>query len=337
MSQIFTPIKNLFRFHKLKILGVLAFALLFTILIFPYDDLADVATTKISQMTNNNVYLQFDTLELGFFPPGVSMDNVAIETPTLPSIKASHLAVSPWLAGMLLGKQGAAVDAQSLFGGAVAADYRDGEKVKSGERAKNIAVDAKGLKLPALSTFLRDSGLLTLLLQGTADLSTQLMIDPSFETQPNGEVGLKVDNLTLPSQTLQVTMAPGSPPMPLPVPELKLGVTKLNAKMQDGSLQIADLAFGNDSTLSGRVSGQMAVSFHKTNIGVQPTVGTYDLKVNLKLPKEFVAANEKAGLSLAFAMLPPAARKDTAKGTELAFRIQPPGPGQGVPQITSLQ
>ncbi len=337
MSQIFTPLKNLIRFHKLKMFVVLIFALLFTLVFFPYDDLADVATAKLSQITNNSVYVQFDSLELGFAPPGLAMDKVAVETATLPSVKVDRLLVSPWLSGLIVGKQGASVDAQGLFGGAVAADYRDGDKVKSGERAKNIAIDAKGLKLPAVSTFLRDGGLATLVLQGVLDLSTQMQIDPLFDTQPNGDVTLKIDNLTLPSQTLQVTMAPGSPSMPLPMPELKLGLTKLSAKMQDGMMQIADLSFGSDSTLAGKVSGQLGVSFKRSNAGVQPFVGTYDLKVTLKLPKDFVQANEKAGLSLAFAMLPPAARKDTAKGTELAFRIQPPAPGQGVPLITSLQ
>ena len=132
-------------------------------------------------------------------------------------------------------------------------------------------------------------------------------------------------------------MAPGSPAMPLPVPELKLGATVLKAKITDGLIQISDLSFGNDSTLAGKVAGQLTVNFRRSREGIQPVVGNYDLKVNLRLPKEFVAANEKAGLSLAFAMLPPTARKDTAKGTELAFRIQPPTPGQGVPNITAIQ
>lgn len=337
MSKLFSPLRSLFRFHKLKMLGVIGFAVLFAFLFFPYDDLADVATSKISQITNNQVYLQFDSLDLGFIPVSLGMENVSVETPTLPTVKAGHLSVAPWLSGLIIGKQGAAIDAQNLFGGAVAADVRDGEKLKSGERSKSIAIDAKGLKLPALSTFLREGGLASFLLQGTLDLSTQLQIDPLFDAQPSGDVGMKIDGFTLPSQTLQIAMAPGSPPMPLPVPEMKLGVTKLNAKMQDGVLQIADFTFGNDSTLAGRVSGQLGVTFRRSSAGVQPVVGTYDLRVNLKLPKDFVAANEKAGLSLAFAMLPPAARRDSPKGTELTFRIQPPAPGQGVPQITAIQ
>jgi type II secretion system protein N len=337
VSTIFSPITALFKFHKLKIIIVLGFAVFFAILIFPYDDLSDLATAKVSQLTNNSVYLQFDTLDLGVLPPGVAMGNVSLETTTLPAIKAGRLSLSPWLSGLIVGKQGGSADVKNLFGGVVAADFHEGEKGKSGTRANNIDVDAKGIKLPELAKFLAEGNIASLLLQGVLDLSTQLQIDPAFDTQPSGDVGLKIENFSLPGQTLRITMAPGSAPMPLALPEVKLGPTKMTAKMENGSLQIQDFSFGNDSTLAGKVTGNLGVTFRRSPAGVQPIVGSYDLRVNLKLPKAFVQANEKAGLSLAFALLPPAARKETAKGTELAFRVQPPAPGQGIPQITAIQ
>jgi hypothetical protein len=193
------------------------------------------------------------------------------------------------------------------------------------------------VKLPEVSKFLNEGNFAQFLLQGTLGGNTQLAIDPLFDVQPNGDVNLKIESFTLPGQTLKIAMAPGAQPMPLPIPEVKLGNTNLKAKMSDGALKIEDLSFGNDQTLAGKVSGQVGVTFRRSNAGVQPVVGTYDLRINLRLPKAFVAANERAGLSLAFAMLPQTARKDTAKGTELAFRIQPPLPGQGIPQITALQ
>ncbi len=337
MNKIFYPITSLFKFHKLKVLGVIAFALLFAVLIFPYDDLADLATTKVSQITNNQVYLQFDTLDLSLVPPGVAMGSVSVETPTLPGIKAEHLEISPWLSGLILGKQGGSVDATGLFGGAIAADLHEGDKGKGGERVKNIGVTLAGVKLPQLAKFLNEGNFAQLLLQGTLGGNTQLAVDPLFDVQPNGDVNLKIESFALPGQTLRVAMSPGAAPMPLALPEVKLGNTNLKAKMSDGSLKIEDLSFGNDQTLAGKITGQLGVTFRRSNAGVQPVVGAYDLRVNLRLPKAFVAANEKAGLSLAFAMLPQAARKDSAKGTELAFRIQPPLPGQGFPQITALQ
>ena len=180
MSKIFTSIRNLFRFHKLKMLGVVLFALLFTFFLFPYEDLADLATAKVSQITNNQVYLQSDTLDLGFIPISVSMDKVLVETPTLPAVKADYLSVSPWISGLIIGKQGASIDAKKLFGGAVAIDFHEGDKLKSGERMKNLGVDATGLKLPEVSSFLRDGGLASFLLQGTLGLKTQMQIDPNF-------------------------------------------------------------------------------------------------------------------------------------------------------------
>lgn len=337
MGKIFSPITSLFRFHKLKLVGVLALAILFALLIFPYDDLTDLATAKISQITNNSVYVEFSSLDLGLLPPAVDMGDVAVETATLPAIKASRISVVPWISGLILGKQGAAVDASGLFGGAIATDVREGDKTKSGERIKTIAVDASSLKLGEVSKFLSQGNLSSLLLQGTMSLDTQMVVDPSFEAQPSGDVGIKIDGFTLPGQTLRITMSPGSAPMPLSLPEVKMGNTALKAKMGEGTLQITDLSFGNDQTLAGKVTGQLGLTFRRSPAGVQPIVGTYDLRINIRMPKAFVQANERAGLSLAFAMLPPTARKETAKGTELAFRLQPPLPSQGVPQITAIQ
>ncbi len=336
MSKILTPIRNLFRYHKLKMVTVVLFALAFTLLIFPYDDLADLATAKISQLTNNSVYLQFNSLDLGLFPPGLGMEDVVVETQTLPAVKASRVSVSPLIGSLIVGRPGGSVDAQNLFGGAVAADYHEGEKLKSGERMKTIAVDAKGLKLPALATFLRDGNLATLLVQGTLNLSTQMQFDPLFDTQPNGEVGLKIDNFILPSQLVPVSMSPGAPAMQVAMPELKLGLTKLAAKMENGNLQISDFSFGNSTTISGKISGTVGVTFRRSSAGVQPIVGGYDLRVNLKLPPDFARTNQQ-GLGFAYGLMPPAAHKETPQGVELAFRLQPPAPGQGLPQITALQ
>ena len=331
-------IKGLFRYHKLKMLGVVGFAILFAALIFPYDDLADLATAKVSEATANQVYLQFDGLSLNFVPFGLGLEEVAIETPTLPAIKARTLNVSPWLLGALTGKQGAAIDVSGLFGGAISADFKEGDKTAQGDRFKSLALDAQALKLPEVSNFLSEGGMFSLNLLGSADITTDLLIDPKFSTQPKGELGFSIKNFTFPSQSMALSMAPGMPPMQVPLPEIKFGTTKLAAKMADGSLQISELTFGGDSKgLSGKVTGELGLQFLGGPQGVQPTVGKYDLKINVKLPKEFVQANERAGLSLAFAMLPAGARKDDATGTELSFRLQPPAPGEGVPRITAIQ
>lgn len=328
MSKIFAPIASLFKNHKLKMLGVLVFAIIFTILIFPYDDLNDLATSKVSQITNNQVYLQFDSLDLSFVPVGLSLGNVSVETQTLPAIKASRLEVSPWLSGLIVGKQGASVDAKELFGGLIAADVRDGDKVASGDRAKNIEVDAKGIKLPQLAKFLSEGNIATFLLQGNLDLSLLANVDPSFAAQPSGEIKLTAENFALPSQTLRTPM------MPIAIPDLKFGNTKFSGAMKDGSLTINDLSFGNDSTLSGKITGSLGVSFLRSPMGVQPIVKTYDLKVNLKFPTAFAAANASV-LSALYGFIPGTARKDTPKGTEVAFRMLPPAPGSPFPTFTN--
>ena len=200
-------ITGIFKFHKMKILATLGFALLFGFILFPFSDLGNVVTAKVSEFTNNTVYLQFDELDVNALPsPGITMGNVLVETTTLPGVKAGELTVKPWILGALTARQGVSVDAIDLFGGAVAADVRDGDKLKSGERAKSIAVDAQGIDLPTLTTFLRDGGILNMALQGKVDLSTSLSVDPVFDDQPTGNVAISAAGLAIPSQTMTIAV-----------------------------------------------------------------------------------------------------------------------------------
>jgi type II secretion system protein N len=326
-------IMNIFRFHKLKILSIFLFALVFAFIKFPFGDLSDVITAKVSEFSGGQVYLQFDALDVNALPsPGIAMGNVLAETPWAPPMKAEQLRLKPWILGALTARKGGSIDATGVFGGALAADFREGEKMKSGARKQSIAIDAQAIDLPNVTTFLRDGGMFNMSLQGKLDLSTQLQVDPVFDEQPSGTVGFTINGLTLPSQTMMIDFNGAA--MPLPLPELKLGKTVLAGEMSDGNLNISQFSFGStNEPLSGQVKGQVAVSFRRENAGVRPVVAGYDLNVDMLVKKEFMAAYGSR-FGIVFGLLK--GKRETPQGTRFAFKAAFK-PGMTFPEITAVQ
>jgi type II secretion system protein N len=334
MAAAFKFIGNL-RLHKMKFLAVIGFTLMFAFILFPFNDLGDLITAKIAEGTGNQLYVQFDGLGVNVIPAvRVRMDDVLIESGNLPPIKATGLAIAPWVIGALSGRQGVSVDAQGLFGGIVVADYRQGEKLKSGDREVNLAVDGQGLKLPAVTEFLRESGMLTISLTGIADLNTQLKLDPLFDNQPSGAVGLNIAGFSLPGQTLQMNM--NGAMMPVQLPELKFGKTKVAAKIGGGQIDIQDFSFGSGAeSLSGQAKGNVGLSFRREGQTVRPMITAYELNVDLMVKKEFLTANEKGGVGMALSFLNNY-RKDTPQGWRYAFKVKG-NPNSPMPEISAAQ
>ena len=336
MGQIISAFTGIFKFHKLKILAVFGFALIFGFMIFPFDDLSDVISAKISDATKNNFYVQFEDFGIKLIPSlGVSMENVMIEAPALPAMKAGHLELSPWVLGLVTGKQGGSMDARDLFGGVVAADFREGEKAKSGERMQSIAVNAQDVKLQLLTAFLRDSGMFGLNLQGAVNVDSAITVDPVFDKQPSGTIEIQAAGLAVPAQTFTANM--NGMPLPVELSELKLGATKLTGKIDNGSIEISDLTFGSaKESLSGKVKGTVGVQFKMGPLRSTVAIpGAYDLRVDLTLRKDLVQSSKGTALGMGLGFLPKP-KSETSESYVYAFRVQGE-PNAPVPTITAIQ
>ena len=90
-------LKNIFRFHKAKILLFFGLIVAFVVVFFPYDDLSDMITSQVAEASGNSVYIQFEDLSVGFLPqPGVKMSNVVIEHPLIAGeLRADTLKAAP--------------------------------------------------------------------------------------------------------------------------------------------------------------------------------------------------------------------------------------------------
>lgn len=334
--KIFAPIGRFLANHKFKLVGVVIWFLLFCYLLFPFEEISDVISSKITSATNGAWYVQFDDFDFRLWPgsTGVQMRNVLIENATLPAIKADTLAVTPWILGAITGRQGASLDVNGLFGGFVVADYREGDKLKSGEREKRIAVDIEKLKLPQLTRFLREGGLMKLTLKGDLHFSSQIQIDPVFDNQPKGTIDAEINEMALPAQSLLVNF--NGVPLPLPLPEMKLGLTHLLAKISDGNVELNSLKIsGKNNDISGEATGLLGLRLRRDNFGVNPQLGSYDLRLNLTFKRDFVNANEAGSLGLVFNMIR-SYRRETATGYQYAFRIKGDA-SSSMPQISAAQ
>lgn len=316
MSQVVQFITNLFRFHKLKFFAVAMFALFFGLIRFPYDDLSDLISSKISEATAGVWYLQFDRLNLAFLPPGLQMENVLIESARLPTVNAASLKISPWIMGALTAKKGVSVDAEGVFKGHLVLSFKEGETLKSGDRMQNIDVQANRVALPNLSEFLRDGNMLSLAMQGAMDMTSQLAIDPLFDSQPKGNVGIKIGGFSLPSQSFNTQMGP------LQTPTLKLGNVNLQTKMGDGKLEIEEMNFGTTKDdMNGKLRGELGLTMRRDASGVRPTIGGYDLRIDMTIRKAFMETASKSGAGLAFVMVEKF-KSETPQGTRFHFRVK---------------
>lgn len=339
MGAILTPLTNLFRFHKLKMFMTLLFAVFFAFLLFPFRDLGGWIAEQVAVQSGGAIYFDANDYALEIIPqPGFRLNQVTVDVIGLPTLEVDRLHLMPAITSLMLGRLGFSAEASGLFNGAVVADFHQGAKLKSGQPESTIAIEAQSIKLPLLMSFLNRmageaSPFSHLSILGTAGLSSQLTWDPGFDKQPSGQVNLNFSGLSLPSQSITVNFNGAA--MPVPLPEIGVGATTVKAKVSDGNIDFQEVKFGGVSDdLSGDLSGQLGMTIKRTNAGVQPMVGAFDLKVNVSARREFFNTNQGSGLGLVFSFIGPY-RVDTPQGAKFSFRIKGNG-GAGMPQITAL-
>ncbi len=297
ISKILEPILNLFRFHKKKILMFPVFFLVFFYLLFPFNDLGDLVASKVSELTGNQVFVNFDSLGLGLVPqPHVNMENVVVESPYFPKLTVGELSLAPNLAGLLSFKPGVNVSASGLFGGEVDLYTRGGDKVandKDGHYKQKIGLDLSNINLGDVSK----SMAWPVTLQGKISGEVSSQVDPMFTEQPSGTVDMKIEKANL---------QPGNVPTPfgpLALPGIELGTVVLQAKKdlkseRPDSLEVSQLTVGKQGAeFYANLTGKMDIKFQKMGTSVMPQFGLYDFSVRLQLGETI---RSKLGLFLNF-------------------------------------
>jgi len=334
VGQIIQAITTLFGHHKLKILAVIIFALLFFALLFPRTDLADLITAQIVRATG--VYIQFDELDFDLLPaPGFEAHEIRIEPRGVPALDAESIEASVALTKLLGFKLGANASITDLFKGNVDITYSQGAKTQAGSRREDIHLRADNLDLEALSKYLRDAGMLPVKLEGKVTTNLNASVDPQFTEQPIGELSLEAPRFALPGQTITINF--NGVPVQQQLPPLNLGRINIkSAKLNDGVLEIQEATIGDaKSDVKGKIKGTLGLRFRRTPGGVFPEMTQANFEMDLNVDKNFMERNQKSVLGGFLILIPPNAKQETPAGTRLAFRMRINRPGE-MPTFTPL-
>jgi hypothetical protein len=332
-------------FSKRKFILISFFsALFFFVWFFPFDDLSDLVTSTVAQATNNQIYVQFETMDLNFIPtPAISARRVSVETPALPAIEASWLKVTPSLFGLMFhplllkraagGDPQAASELQTHIGASVAAEgvlgadielaVGRGSKSEGGNERSKIFLEIDKLNLGEVSKW---AGL-SVNMQGQAGLTTTMQMTPGFTEQPEGEIELKVNKFRVPASTIMIPF--GEAMMPINLPTLTLANAILKGRLVGGSLVIEDGTFGqSQDPVHGRMKGQLALRLQNMGGQVQPIFGAYNLTLDLNTSKQI-----EKDMGFAFILFD-SAKTPTPTGSRYLFRAQGVGLGPQYPPPT---
>jgi len=242
------------RTHKFKFLWLLCLVPLFAVLIFPYSDLAPLLSSRVFEATGNQIYVEAERIELGLIPsPSVQAENFILirsGTPS-PPMRIDRLELSPLLTSLISLKPGARISANGLFGGSFAVSAASSKTVFSSSAGPLVlsALEANDLSIESLLAYF---GLpTTYKFSGRLALSSgEFRVDPSFKEKMQGDLRVRLQNLTLPS----AIAIPGVFNEPLSIPQMRFRESEFLLAAKDGRIRLTKGQLGSSKeSVSGQV------------------------------------------------------------------------------------
>ena len=315
------PLINLFRFHKMKIFVFIAATVIFFLALFPYNDLGELVTAKVSEATNKQIYLQFDEMGFSVLPQiGLQLKNVYVESAAAPTLTMGALSLSPSLRSLLTFSPGFSLYAQDFLKGDLQFSLRAGKKNSKGDAEQIAQLDLEGIGLDEISRIAN----LPVSLAGSVQGDTEINVDPNFLTQPSGPINLEISQFS----------PPASIPTPFGafnLPSLTISRITAEARLVGGELFLDNVKIGSGSDeLSGTVKGRLRMRLSRRGVQITPVFSAYEFDVRLQAKPSFV---QKASTLLSFLD----AYKTPGIGAT-AYNMKLKGNNfRGVPKITALK
>jgi type II secretion system protein N len=301
-----TVVIGLFKNHKAKWLVLFFSSLVFFLFLFPNKDLSDFISSKVSQLTKNAVYINFDELKLSATPPGLELTQISVDTEMFPTVSAESISVTPSISAILKQIPGGSVNAKGLFRGNVEISLQPGTNSESGTPRQKFVISAQTLSLEEIRNFSQ----LPVRLKGKLDVESKGQVDLTFTDQPDAEVLIKVQNFELPSNSINTQMGP------LSLPELKLGQLQVKGRLSNGKLSIEEGIIGQQGDeLTGTIKGYVNLTIQNQKGQISPIFGAYSLDIDLNFKKNL---HERASLFLSFI---DQYKFETENGTRYAFKL----------------
>lgn len=296
----------LIRKGKKPFLWTLLFSLLFFIIRFPTEDLGDLVSTKVSEISQNQIFLQFSNFSFKITPPGLDFTDIFLETPFTPGLSAEEISISPSLTALISKKPYGSIRARGLLNGEVSVAVKKGQPTELGNERQRLTMDMENISLSAFRELMKWS----LAIEGSLNLSADGQADLALTEQPDVELNLDLSQFSLPPATVNTMMGP------ITLPDMKLQQIHLKGRLSNGKFQIETGDIGKkQDDLFGKIKG-----FWNINVFMQggrpiPQFGSYDLDINLVTNKNFQA---KASL---FLSLLDQYKSSTAEGTQYQFKV----------------
>ncbi len=323
ITELLTLFFKFLKRHLGKLFLMVFFTLCFLFVLFPFSDLGDLVSSQISQMTRNEVNLNFDKMGLNLFPsPRFAFKQVFVEVQNLPPLTAQDLVISPSLSGLISQKPYGSVQAKGLLKGNVDLNVSSGKKSEKGTDRQKIEMTITNVDLQEL----RRVASLPVLIKGQLNLNSKALADITLVEQPEiNELGLIIKNFELQPTTIDL----GG--FPLSIPGLKLTQLDLKGRLNDGRFFIESGQIGRDrDEVTGTITGFMSMTLMNFGGSVAPQFGNYELSLDLKMKKSF---QDKAAL---FLLLIDNYKKPIADGFQ--YRVKLSGTQFGPPpRISPLQ
>lgn len=263
---------------KFKILLAILSTIVFLLVLFPINDLGDLVSTQVAKLTHNQVFLQFEELQMSLFPsPGMKVRQVYVEGPTIPAISAQEIKFAPSVSGLIAQQPYGTVNAKDLFGGDIQIQVKSGSRSDNGVARQRIELSASHLSLQDL----RQLGNIPVMMKGKIDLQSTALIDPTFAEQPDVDVVLSINQFEIPPSMFASEMGD------LPIPEIKVSRVDLKGRLAAGKIIIENGTIGRaGDDLQGTITGDMGLEIKRSEFnpsgGVAPVLGRYNFNVDLK-------------------------------------------------------
>jgi type II secretion system protein N len=321
-------LKVIFLYNKMKIVFFLISSFVFCILFFPLTELGE----KIVAETNSSglVYLEFETMELSFFPlPSVIMQQAVVDSPMIEQVEIKELRVSPSILALMQFaftrklKPHVSIDAEGLFGGTLEADTSSSSKIKD-DQAVQLNLSYSDFDLKVLAKSLGPQ--FPVAPSGQGQIEAKIDLDPSMKSQPDGAFELNLAKLMIPQFELATAFGP------MALPTISFQKVVLKGILKNGKLTLKDTQLGSGSDeLILKISGEIDLRVFP---GGTPQVGFYNLAVDLNLKKSMLT---KLG-PVADSIQPFLGKfsTTTSDGQRYAFRIQANGFSDPMPQFSAL-
>lgn len=262
------------------------FSLLWFIILFPTSDLGDLVSSKVSELTQNQVFLQFDKFSFDVAPPGVEFSNVFLESPFFPGFSAENISIAPSVSGLIAQKPYGTVKAAGFLDGLVSATVKKGQATDAGVERHRLVLEVEKISLASVREMLK----WTTPFEGRLSMNADGQADLALNEQPDVDLSLDVEKFALPPATINTMMGP------LTLPDMKLGLIHLKGRLSNGKLLIESGEIGKkQDDLFGKIKGSWNIQLMMMGGRPVPQLGAYNIDIDLVANKEFQA---KAGLFL---------------------------------------